>query len=433
MNKQKKLLPWVLGLLVLAIILLVVGKKQGWFGTELTVKVLAGKAEVRTITEQITANGKIQPQTEVKISPDVSGEIIELYVEEGDQVQPGDPLMTIKPEVYQSALSRAEAALNSSHARLAQTEAQLIERELSFRRAKQLFESQTIPQAEFETAQASYKVAEAEVRAARFTVKSNEASVAEAREQLTKTRIFAPIAGTVSRLDVEKGERVVGTGMYAGTETMVIADLNQMEVLVDVNENDIVRVSLGDTALVEVDAYLNRKFKGVVTEIANSARTSGTASDQVTNFEVKIFLLPASYADLIDSARSVKYPFRPGMSATVDILTLSRSGITAVPVQAVTTRLKNDTTYRAARAGNSSKLPADDEKEEVVFTIRDGRAYKNVVTSGIQDNLYIEITQGLQPGAEIVTGPYNVVSKTLKDSILVKIVTEKELFGSGDK
>ncbi len=394
----------------------------------MTVKVLTGKAESLTITEQITANGKIQPRTEVKISPDVSGEIIELYVVEGDQVKAGDPLMVIKQEVYQSALSRAEAALNSSRARQAQTEAQLIERDLSFKRAKLLFESKTIPTAEYETAQAVFKVAEAEVKAAHFTVKSAEASVAEAREQLTKTRVFAPMAGTVSRLNVEKGERVVGTGMYAGTETMVIADLNQMEVRVDVNENDIVKVSLGDTALVEVDAYLNRKFKGVVTEIANSARTTGTTTDQVTNFEVKIFMLQDSYADLMDSTRSVIYPFRPGMSATVDIFTLTRFNATAVLLQAVTTRLRNDTALIALKTGNKGPAIRSDEKDEVVFTIREGRAFKTVVKTGIQDNQHIEILEGLKTGDEIVTGPYNAVSRTLNDSMLVKIVTENELY-----
>jgi HlyD family secretion protein len=433
MIKQKKLLPWAIGVLVLAIVLLVVGKKAGWFGTELTVKVLAGNVERQIITEKITANGKIQPMTKVKISPDVSGEIIELFVKEGDPVNPGDPLVVIKPDLYRSALSRSEAALNSSHARLAQTEAQLIERDLAFKRAQQLYQSQTIPKAEFETAQAAFKVAEAEVKAARFSVKSAEATVAEAREQLTKTRIFAPIAGIVTLLDVEKGERVVGTNMYAGTEMMVIADLDKMEVQVDVNENDIVKVNLGDTALVEVDAYLNRKFRGVVTEIANSARTAGTTTDQVTNFEVKILLLHDSYADLIDSTRTGKSPFRPGMSATVDIMTLTRSGILAVPVQAVTTRLKNDTTHRVATVPNAANRPVDDEKEEVVFRIKDNRAYKAVVISGIQNNTHIEITEGLTEGEQIVTGPYNAVSKTLKDSMLVKIVTEAELYKTDEK
>ncbi|MFW5756699.1 MAG: efflux RND transporter periplasmic adaptor subunit, partial [Tangfeifania sp.] len=217
---QKKLLPYAIGLMVVVIILLVVGKKQGWFGQDYTISVAVEKVESKTITEFITANGKIQPETEVKISPDVSGEIIELYVAEGDQVQVGDPLCIIEPDIYISALNRAEATLNSSKARLAQAEAQLIERELSYKRAKQLFDSGTIPVSEFETAESAYKVAQAEVRAAGFSIKSAEASVAEAEEQLTKTRIFAPISGTISALNVEKGERVVGTSMMTGTEMM---------------------------------------------------------------------------------------------------------------------------------------------------------------------------------------------------------------------
>lgn len=433
MNKKKKknrLLPIAIVLLVLIVIFLVVGKKAGWLGSDVTVKVLTQKVENRTITEQITANGKIQPKTEVKISPDVSGEIIELYVEEGNQVKPGDPLMVIKPDMYISALNRAEAALNSAKARQAQAEAQLIERELSFKRAEQLFTTQTIPQSDFETAQAGFKVAEAEVNAARFSVKSAEATVAEAREQLTKTRVFAPIEGTVSRLNVEKGERVVGTGMYAGTETMVVADLNKMEVRVDVNENDIVKVSLNDTALIQVDAYLNRKFKGVVTEIANSARTVGATTDQVTNFEVKILLLQISYLDLIDSTSNKIYPFRPGMSATVDILTQTRDSVITVPVQAVTTRVKEQ---KKDETQSAEIIAGQEEKEEVIFRIMEGRARKVIVKSGIQDKNFIEITEGIQAGDEIVTGPFNAISRTLNDSMLVKIVTEDELFKAPKK
>ncbi len=432
MKKQNKGVALGLGVLAVAIIMLVVGKKAGWFGAEVSIKVLAETVETSTITEQITANGKIQPSTEVKISPDVSGEIIELYVQEGNQVNPGDPLVVIKPDIYRSSLSRAEAALNSSHARLSQAEAQLIERELAFRRSEQLFQTNTIPLSEYETAQAGYKVAQAEVKAAQYSVKSAEASVAEAREQLTKTRIFAPIAGTVSQLNVEKGERVVGTNMYAGTEMMVVADLDKMEVQVDVNENDIVKVSLGDTAFVQVDAYMNRKFKGIVTQIANSARTSGTATDQVTNFEVKIFLLQNSYQDLIDSAKIV-YPFRPGMSATVEIQTVTRQNVLSVPVQAVSTRLKNDTIMKSVGVAPKEGTAGRDEKEEVVFVVRDGRAFKSVVITGIQDNNNIEIKEGLKPGETIVTAPYNAVSKTLKDSMLVKVVTEKELYKTEKK
>ncbi|MFZ5429659.1 MAG: efflux RND transporter periplasmic adaptor subunit [Bacteroidota bacterium] len=424
MKKKNRLLPLAIIALVLIIVFLVVGKKAGWIGSDLTVNVLSQKAEARTITEQITANGKIQPKTEVKISPDVSGEIIELYVEEGNQVIAGDPLLVIKPDMYISALNRAEAALNSAKARLAQAEAQLIERQLAFKRAEQLFSTQTIAQSDFETAQAGFRVAESEVKAAQFSVKSAEATVAEAREQLTKTRVFAPISGTVSRLNVEKGERVVGTGMYAGTETMVIADLDKMEVRVDVNENDIVKVSLGDTALIQVDAYLNRKFKGIVTEIANSARVAGTTADQVTNFEVKIFLIHNSYADLIDTVRQRIYPFRPGMSASVDILTNTREQVITVPVQAVTTRIPEKPRGQVVAAGTALA----DERQEVVFRIEEGRARKVVVKTGIQDKNYIEITEGLSAGDDIIAGPFNVVSRTLNDSMLVKVVTEDELF-----
>ncbi|SFE70328.1 efflux RND transporter periplasmic adaptor subunit [Sunxiuqinia elliptica] len=418
-KKKNKLLPFALAFLVVLIIVLVVGKKKGWFGKDFEVKVTTQKVVSKTITELITANGKVQPETEVKISPDVSGEIIVLEVEEGDEVEKGQLLVVIKPDIYIQALNRAEASLNSSKARLAQTEAQMIERELAFKRTQTLYKQEAVPESEFESAQAAYQVAEAEVRAAGFSVKSAEASVAEAQEQLVKTKIYAPMNGTISRLNVEQGERVVGTNMYAGTEMMVIANLNKMEVKVEVNENDIVKVSKGDTALVEVDAYLKRKFKGIVTEIANSANTLGTSSDQVTNFDVKVLLLQESYRDLMDSA-SMSYPFRPGMSATVDIQTETREGVIAVPIQAVTTRV--------AESGEEQAGADDKEKEEVIFVMKDGLAWKQVVETGIQDNQNIEILSGITDGDEIITGPYNVVSRTLKDSLQVKAVDEKELF-----
>lgn len=441
--KQKKILPYAIGLLVVAIIVLVVGKKAGWFGQDFTISVATQTVESKTITELVTANGKIQPETEVKISPDVSGEIIELFVEEGNQVKAGDPLCVIKPDIYVSALNRAEAALNSSKARLAQAEAQQIERELAFKRAKTLFESGTIPVAEFETAEAAFKVAQSEVRAAEFSVKSADASVAEAKEQLTKTRIYAPISGTISALNVEKGERVVGTNMYAGTEMMVVANLDAMEVQVEVNENDIVKVTKYDTTLVEVDAYLQRKFKGIVTEIANSASTTGAATDQVTNFDVKIFLLSESYADLIDSVSGNKYPFRPGMSATVDIQTETRNNVISVPISSVTTRIKKEGGGTEEVAGEETKTATTndqteeeaeenvverEEKQEVVFVYRDGLVRKVEVKTGIQDNNVIEILEGLKEGDEVVIAPYNAINKSLKDSMQVKKVTEEELF-----
>ena len=439
--KNKKILPYAISILVIAIILLVVGKKMGWFGKEFTISVATETVKSATLTEFITANGKIQPETQVKISPDVSGEVIELYVEEGDEVVKGDLLCVIKPEMYVSALNRAEAALNSSKARLAQAEAQLIERELSYKRAKQLYDKNTIPVSEFETAQAAYQVAQSEVKAAQFSVKSAEASVSEAQEQLTKTKIYAPISGTISALNIEKGERVVGTSMMTGTEMMIVANLNKMEVWVDVNENDIVKVTKFDTALVEVDAYLNRKFKGIVTEIANSASTLGATTDQVTNFEVKVLLLSESYADLIDSVAKNYYPFRPGMSAAVDILTESRENVISVPISAVTTRIKMKgggtrevtdevkTEPGEVEVTSEAKTAAEkEEKQEVVFVVNGSRVKKVEVETGIQDNTSIQIVEGLKEGDEVVTAPFNAINKTLKDSMLVKVVTEEELF-----
>jgi HlyD family secretion protein len=347
---------------------------------------------------------------------------------EGEEVKAGDPLCVIKPDIYISAVNRSEAALNSSKARQAQAQAQEIERDLAFKRAKQLFESGAIPDSEFEAAEAAYKVAQAEVRAAEFAVKSAEATVAEAKEQLTKTRIYAPITGTISALNVEKGERVVGTNMYAGTEMMVVADLDKMEVLAQVNENDIVKISLNDTAIVEVDAYLKRKFKGVVTEIANSARVTGNATDQVTNFDVKIFLLQESYSDLIDSTARKFYPFRPGMSATVDVLTNTRENVISVPIAAVTTRVLDKDSLKTQTASLQPVLGDAEERSEVVFVNNNGRVKMVKVRTGIQDNQSIEIEDGLAEGDEVITAPYNAVSRSLQDSMLIKVVTEEELF-----
>jgi len=425
-KKKNKTLPFLIILVLISIIVLILGKKKGWFGADFQVSVLTQKVENRTITELITANGKIQPKTEVKISPDVSGEIIELNVQEGDDVKKGQLLVIIKPDIYIQALNRAEAGLNSAKAMLAQAQARLMESELAYKRSKQLFDQQTIAQSDFESAEASFKIAQAEVRSAEFSVKSNEASVAEAQEQLVKTKIYAPMDGTVSKLNVEKGERVVGTNMYEGTVMMVISDLDQMEVKVEVNENDIVKVSKNDTALVEVDAYLKRKFKGIVTEIANSANTVGTSGDQVTNFDVKVLLMKSSYADLIDSVGMQRYPFRPGMSATVDVQTETRTNVTAVPIQAVTTRVAEN----APNDGEQTVDKKEPQKREVVFVLRDGRAFSQPVSTGIQDNADIEIESGLQAGDEVITGPFNAVSRLLKDSMEVKRVDEKELFSA---
>ncbi|MCK9639666.1 MAG: efflux RND transporter periplasmic adaptor subunit [Prolixibacteraceae bacterium] len=436
MKKKKSFLPWIIFLGLAIIILLVIGKKRGWFGKDVTLKVSTEKVEIRDITEIITANGKLKPLKEVKISPEVPGEIIELPVKEGERVKKGDLLVVIKPDIYQSSLSRIEASLNTQKARLAQAEAQLIERELNYQRAKQLLEKKTIPKSEFETIEAAWKVAISEVQAARYSVKSAESSVKEANENLTKTKIFSPIDGTVSKLNVEKGEKVVGTNQFAGTELMTVADLNTMEVKVEVNENDIVKVQKSDTANIEIDAYLKRKFKGIVTEIASSANVTGTTVDQVTNFNVKIVLLAKSYQDLIEKD-TLKYPFLPGMSATVEILTDTRKGIISVPIQAVTTRGDDGTIKNAGeqmeKVGtndtNSKEItPKEPEQHEVVFVIKNNLAWKKRVKTGIQDNTRIEILDGLAVGDEVIVAPYGLISKTLKDSTAIQIVKIEDLY-----
>lgn len=415
--KTNKLLKILLPVVVLLLIFAVIGKKQGWFGKAAMVKVAVENAENRTIIETITANGKIQPEKEVKLTPDVSGEIVELTVMEGDNVEKGQLLLRIKPDTYISQRDRSLAAISSARARLAQAEAQFIQAELSFKRSKQLFAEQTISKSEYEQAEASYSVAKAEVDAARFSVTSSEASLKEANENLIKTSIYAPMTGTVSMLLVELGERVAGTNLMAGTEMLRVADLSRMEAQVEVNENDIVRVKLGDTALIEVDAYLDKKFRGVVTEIANSAKITGVSADQVTNFDVKILILPESYQDLTEGGKAT--PFRPGMSATVDIQTEVKDSVITVPIQSVTTR--TDTTKVA-----SGKT--DDDLRTLVF-ITDGKyAIARDVKTGIQDNNYIEITSGIQDSDRIISAPFSAISKKLSDSTLIEILKKEELF-----
>jgi HlyD family secretion protein len=415
--KSNKILKFLLPAVVILIILAVIGKKAGWFGKALTVKIAVEVATKRTITETISANGKIQPEQEVKISPDVSGEIVELTVKEGDHVEKGQLLLRIKPDIYVSQKDRSLAAISSARARLAQSEAQFTQAELSFKRSKQLYDEQTISKSEFEQAQATYTVAKAEVDAAKYAVVSAEASVKEANENLIKTSIYAPMTGTVSMLLVELGERVAGTNLMAGTELLRVADLSRMEAQVQVNENDIVKVHLGDTALIEVDAFLDQKFKGVVTEIANSAKTTGVSADQVTNFDVKILILPSSYKKLVDAGDP--NPFRPGMSATVDIQTDSKADILTVPIQSVTTR--TDTTKTEAARTNA-------DIRTLVF-ITDGKyALAKDVKTGIQDNTNIEIQSGVAAGDKVVSAPFSAISKKLSDSTLIQVVKKEDLF-----
>jgi len=415
--KNNKVLKILVPAVILLLIFAIAGKKAGWFGKAATVKVAVENAEKRTIVETITANGKIQPETEVKITPEVSGEIVELTVKEGDYVEKGRLLLRIKPDIYISQRDRSVAAISSARARLAQTEAQFMQSELNFNRTKQLFEEQTISKSEYEQAQASYAVAKAEVDAARFSVISTEASLKEANENLVKTSIYAPMAGTISMLLVELGERVVGTGMMTGTELMRVADLSRMEAQVEVNENDIVRVTLGDTAIISVDAYLDNKFRGLVTEIANSATTTGVSADQVTNFDVKILVLPESYSEL--EGEGNKNPLRPGMSATVDIQTEAKSDIIAVPIQSVTTR--TDTTKVVT-------TPSDEDIRTIVFITDGERALAKDVKTGIQDNSYIEILSGVADSDRVISAPFSAISKKLSDSTFVEIVEKEKLF-----
>ncbi len=415
--KNNKILKILVPVVIVLVIFAVIGKKAGWFGQGVKVKVAVETAERRTIVETITANGKIQPEKEVKITPDVSGEIVDLTVKEGDHVDKGELLIRIKPDVYISQRDRSIAAVSSAKARLAQSEAQFYQAELSYNRNKQLYAEQTISQSEYEQSEASYQVAKAEVDAAKFAVTSSEAALKEANENLIKTSIYAPMSGTVSMLLVELGERVAGTGMMAGTEMLRVADLSRMEAQVEVNENDIPRVSLGDTATITVDAFLNHKFKGVVTEIANSAKTTGVSADQVTNFDVKIFVLPESYRDLEESGTS--NPLRPGMSTTVDIQTETRKDVIAVPIQSVTTR--TDTTKYVV-------TPSDEDIRTLVF-ITDGEyALARDVKTGIQDNSYIEIDSGVSEGDRVISAPFSAISKKLSDSTLVEIVKKEDLF-----
>jgi HlyD family secretion protein len=445
--KSKRLLIILAIVAVVLIIVLALGKKQGWFGNEGFLKVAVAKGLEREITEIITANGKIQPETEVAISPDVSGEIVDLVINEGDEVVKGEYLLKIKPEAYEMARNRAEASLNNAKARLKQAESQLEMANLDYKRNSKLFQEQAISDAEFEQSQTAYNTAQAEKEAAEFSVQSARASLNEAEESLTKTSIYAPMSGTVSRLSVELGERVVGTSMMAGTEMLRIADLNRMEVEVEVNENDIVRVALDDTALIEVDAYPDTRFKGVVSEIPVSANTTGVTTDQVTNFNVKVLLLPESYADKITDKNP--YPLRPGMSATADIQTNRKSGAFSVPIQAVTTRM--DTTGTKLQAGVEDQTTGQvssngsvssstettiketgDEPLVVVFTVSNGKAWMKKVKTGIQDNSYIEILEGLGPDDDIIIAPYSAISRQLKNEMSVEVVPEEELFKGED-
>ena len=429
--QKKKLTRYILIAAVAIILLAIIGKKSGWFGGSVEIKVSTEKVEKRTITEIITANGKIRPEIEVKISPDVSGEIVELTVREGDEVKTGQLLARIRPDNYISMRDRAEAAVNTAKAQLAnaearqkQVEAQYEQTRLSFERSEKLWEQKAISESEYQSATSAFQVSKADVeaaiqsvRSAEFSVKSAQAGLKEAMENLQKTSIFSPMTGTVSQLLVEQGERVVGTAQFSGTEMMRIANLNRMQTLVQVNENDIVRVKLNDTALIEIDAYMGEKFKGLVTEIAKSANVTGITTDQVTNFEVKILILQDSYKHLQEGDKSKKYPFLPGMSSTVDIQTNTRVGVLSIPIQAVTNRV------------DTLKQGTDDPFKEIVFKLEGNIAKIQEIQTGVQDNNYIEVLEGLEEGEEIVAAPFSAISRTLKDGSAVLVVKREDLYG----
>ncbi|MDX9906957.1 MAG: efflux RND transporter periplasmic adaptor subunit [Bacteroidales bacterium] len=443
--QKKRNLFLVIGGIILIIILVILAMNKGKDRTG--TKVTAEKVEKRTIIEMVSANGKIQPEKDIKISPYISGEVIELYVKEGDQVKKGDLLAKIDPEIYRANYDRMMAMLNSqkagesnAQARVAQVEAQFRNAELSFNRSKTLWEQKVISDADFDAAKSSYEVAKAEkdaafqsLKSSQYGVESAEASLKEAKENLFKTTIISPSDGTVSKLSVEIGERVTGASQFsAGTEIMRIANLQSMEVNVEVNENDIVRVSLFDTCQIEVDAYLDKKFKGIVTEISTSANTSGVSADQITNFNVKIRILPESYTDMIDTASAIRSPFRPGMSATVDIQTETVYNILAVPIQSVTTRSDTTGTVKEEDA-NIDAAATKDEVKEYVFLVKEGKALLQEVKTGIQDITYIEVKSGVEEGQEVITAPYRAISKRLKNGDPIKVVDKKDLYSEEEK
>ncbi len=447
--KNNKTLIWLGAAVALLLVLAVAAKRMGWIGGNAGKKVAVEKVEKHTIIETVTASGKLVPLSEVKLSSEVSGEVIQLNVKEGDSVQKGALLAVINPAIYEAIVTQSEAGLNqikasrsSSKANLIQAKAQYNQAKTTFNRNKALHDQKVISDAEFESfklqleqAEAAFKTAEEQVNAAGFNIASAEAQVKQAKDNLLKTKIYAPMSGIVSLVNVKLGERVVGTAQMAGTEIIRIADLDNMLAQVDVNENDVLRVHVNDTADVEVDAYLGKKFKAVVTQVAYSSTATSILASQATNFVVKLKLLKDSYHELIDLERGVRYPFRPGMSATVDIKTASKTDVLAVPIQAVT--IREDETAKSRRLSDAETkgddaLQQKKKVSEIVF-VTDGKSVRAVqVATGIQDAEYIEIEEGLKENWVVVKAPFKAISKDLKDGDLVKVVSEKELFSEGE-
>ncbi|MFK8286756.1 efflux RND transporter periplasmic adaptor subunit [Capnocytophaga canimorsus] len=417
---MKKKVIIIVGI-VLVLILLIVGKKSGWWGNQPKGKEVEVKQITRnSLTQKVSATGKIQPELEIKISSEVSGEIIELPVVEGQMVKKGDLLVRINPDIYQSVLNRSVASLENIKSSLRQAEANFKENEASFERNQKLFEKGVISRAEWDKAVSAYDIAKANKESAKYSVQSAMASVSEAQDNLKRTSIYAPASGTISKLNVELGERVVGTVQMTGTEIMRVANLSSMEVEVDVNESDIVKVNINDRATIEVDAYPKKNFEGRVTNIANTANATASV-EQVTNFKVKIHIDEASYQALLTGKKQGYSPFRPGMTATVDILTTERNDVVTVPVSAIVMKSIKEISR------DSLIKEKDDKRQEAVFVVKDGKALLKAVSTGIQDNTDIEILSGVEAGEQIIVGPYNLVSRILKsgDEVRVKVIDEK--------
>jgi HlyD family secretion protein len=424
---MKKKTIILLVITVAIIVLLLALTKSGVFGNKNVGKeVEIAQVDQITITETVSATGKIQPEIEVKISSEVSGEIIELPIKEGQVVKKGDLLVRINPDLYTSGLNRSVASLSGSKAGLSQADAQFAEAKANYDRNKTLFEKGIISRSDWDKAISTYAVAQATKQSAYYNVQSAAATVNEAKDNLGRTTIYAPADGTISSLGVELGERVLGTQQMTGTELLRVANLNNMEVEVDVNENDIVKISVGDSARVEVDAYLKKEFKGIVTSISNSASADLTA-DQVTNFKVKVRILKESYADLTEGKPESYSPFRPGMTATVDIITKRKENVVAVPISAVVVKSDTSATVKPVVQGpdSQSEMPKSDKKFECVFVKEGDKAKIRVIKTGIQDDTNIEISSGLKKGDVVIVGPYATVTKDLNSGDMVFIKADE--------
>ncbi|WP_113636752.1 efflux RND transporter periplasmic adaptor subunit [Nubsella zeaxanthinifaciens] len=434
--------------------LLIILKLAGVIGKEKPVQVTVEKVGEKTVTETVTASGKIQPETEVKLSSEVSGEVTELLVKEGDMVKKGQLLCKVRPDILQSGYERAVASYNSQKASVAASQQSLVQSQANFANAEatykrnvELYNKKVISAAEFDNAKAAYLTAKStlqsakeNVTGAKFGLEQSAANVKEAGANLARTTIYAPVDGVVSKLSIELGDRILGTSQMAGTEIMRISNLSNMEVNVDVNENDINRVSLGDSATVEVDAFAGKKFRGVVTEIASSATNVGAAAtasvDQVTNFSVKVRLLSQSYSSVKGGAKDLPSPFRPGLSATVDIESETVKGL-SVPIQAVFTENKSDSEKNGeAPDTEKQKTKLSDKKIRQYIYLFDAKAStvkKAEITTGIQNDQYIIVKTGLKAGQQIVTGPYTAIQTKLKDDLKVEQTTKDKLFNATNK